>query len=84
MYKLISKIIAKRLQGVIGTIVNLTQSGFIPDKQILDNVMLAFELNKGYGRKGLRPRCMIKIDLRKAHDLVEWSFLENDEGAWFS
>lgn len=56
---------------MIGDVVDPSQSGFIPDRQILDNTLLATELVKGYGRKGLSPRCMIKIDLRKAYDSVE-------------
>ncbi|XP_059289666.1 uncharacterized protein LOC132043204 [Lycium ferocissimum] len=34
------------------------------------------ELVKGYGRKGLSPRCMIKLDMQKTYDSVDWSFLE--------
>lgn len=67
---------ANKLQKVIGVIVDPSQSGFIPHRQILDNVMLASDLLKGYGRKGLSPRCYIKIDLRKAYDSIEWSFVE--------
>lgn len=48
-----------------------TQSRFIPDRQILDNTLLASELIKGYGRKGFSPRCVIKIDLQMAYDSVE-------------
>lgn len=76
LYKLISRVIAKRLQEVIGDIVNPAQSGFILGRQIIDNVLLASDLIKGYGRKGLSPRCVIKIDLRKAYDSVDWPFLE--------
>lgn len=41
----------------------------------MDNVLLASELIKGYGRKGLSPRCMIKINLQNAYDSVDWNFL---------
>lgn len=71
LYKIIAKVLASRLQEVSPTVVSKAQSGFIPGRQILDNVLLASENNKGYGYKHLSPRCMIKIDLRKAYDSVE-------------
>ncbi|XP_019242206.1 PREDICTED: uncharacterized protein LOC109222291 [Nicotiana attenuata] len=50
---------------------------FITGKlKIADNIILAHELVKAYTRKHISDRCMIKIDLQKACDSVEWSFLE--------
>src|SRR5688572_13791341 len=40
-----------------------------------DNILLAAELIKGYTRKNNSPRCMIKMDLRKAYDSISWTFL---------
>ncbi|XP_019240181.1 PREDICTED: uncharacterized protein LOC109220175 [Nicotiana attenuata] len=37
---------------------------------------LEHELVKGYGRKGITPRCMLKIDVRKAYDSIEWPYVE--------
>ncbi|XP_074299678.1 uncharacterized protein LOC141630827 [Silene latifolia] len=39
--------------------------------------MLSQSLVKGYGRKYLTPRCLIKVDIRKAFDSLQWSFIEN-------
>lgn len=52
-----------RMQKVAPTVVNQAQLGLIHGRNIIDNVLLASELVKGYGRKSLKPRCMIKIDL---------------------
>ncbi|XP_075087839.1 secreted RxLR effector protein 78-like [Nicotiana tabacum] len=34
------------------------------------------ELVKGYGRKGLSPRCRMELDMQKAYDSLEWVFIE--------
>lgn len=75
-YRIISRIITQGIQLVIGYVVDSAQSGFILDRQILYNILLASELIKGYERKGLSPKCVIKIDLQKAYDSVERPFLE--------
>ncbi|XP_021768922.1 uncharacterized protein LOC110733214 [Chenopodium quinoa] len=76
VYKLISKVITARVARVVGSVVNDAQAGFIPGKHIGDNIFLATELIKGYSHKFVIPRCMLKNDLRKAYDSVEWGFLE--------
>ncbi|XP_075108858.1 uncharacterized protein LOC142180704 [Nicotiana tabacum] len=76
LYKLISKILAARLQKVIDGIICEAHAGFIPGRKIGDNIIMAHELINGYTRKHVTPRCMIKIDLQKAYDSVEWSYLE--------
>ncbi|XP_021775164.1 uncharacterized protein LOC110739017 [Chenopodium quinoa] len=69
-------VITTRLAKVIGSVVNEAQAGLIPGKHIGDNILLAIELIKGYSHKFVNPRCMLKIDLRKAYESVEWRFLE--------
>lgn len=44
---------------------------------IHDNTILAQEIIRGYGRKGVSARCMVKMDLQKAYDSVQWSFVEH-------
>lgn len=41
LYKLITKVLASRIQEVICSVIDPAQSGFIPDCQLLDNVLLA-------------------------------------------
>lgn len=76
LYKMISKILTNRLSVVINTVIHDSQSAFLSGKVIHDNILLAQELVKGYGRKHISPRCMIQIDPQKAYDSVEWSALE--------
>ncbi|XP_056685650.1 uncharacterized protein [Spinacia oleracea] len=76
VYKLISKILTSRMQVVIGDVIRNAQSGFIPGRNISGNILLASELVKCYSRKYISPRCMIKVDLKKAYDSIEWHFLK--------
>ncbi|GKE04927.1 RNA-directed DNA polymerase, eukaryota, reverse transcriptase zinc-binding domain protein, partial [Tanacetum coccineum] len=47
------------------------------DVCMADNIMLAQELFKGYDRKVGPKRVALKVDIQKAYDTVDWSFLEN-------
>ena len=78
IYKIISKILANRLKPILDICISNTQSTFIPDRQILDNVIIAHEYmhylkNK---RQGLDGYMAIKLDMAKANDRVEWHFLQ--------
>lgn len=75
IYKLIAKIISKRIGPMLPKLVNQAQSAFIPGRNIMDNVFLAQELLKDYMVKRSTPRCAVKIDLRKAYDTINWDFL---------
>ncbi|XP_060182487.1 uncharacterized protein LOC132612182 [Lycium barbarum] len=76
IYKLIAKIMTTKLKTVVDYLVGPSQSAFIEGRNILDNVVVAHELVKGYGQKHVSPRCFMKIDIRKAYDSVEWGFLK--------
>nr|XP_016482889.1 PREDICTED: uncharacterized protein LOC107803640 [Nicotiana tabacum] len=76
VYKLIEKIITAKLKTVVDYVVGPSQSAFIKVRNILDNVIIAHELVKSYTKKGVSPRCLVKVDIRKAYDSVEWSFLK--------
>ncbi|XP_020256684.1 uncharacterized protein LOC109833427 [Asparagus officinalis] len=76
IYKFISKILANRIRPILGSIVNDAQSAFVKGRQISSNISLAHELAKSYSRKGISPRVMLSIDIRKAFDTVNWKFLK--------
>ena len=78
IYKIISKVIANRLMPLLNSIISETQSAFIADCLITDNILIAFESlhhmkNSCSGKKGFMA---MKLDMSKAYDRVEWVFLE--------
>ncbi|GAB2301430.1 hypothetical protein Dimus_039250 [Dionaea muscipula] len=76
IFKIISKMICKRLIPILPAIIDVSQSAFVGGRSIVDNVLLCQEILTGYDRKMISPRCLAKIDLHKAYDSVHWSFLE--------
>ncbi|XP_074283365.1 uncharacterized protein LOC141607914 [Silene latifolia] len=76
-YKTVSKILANRLQSILPSIVGAEQVAFIKGRSIFENIILSQTLVKGYNRANISPRCMIKVDIRKAFDSLQWSFIAN-------
>ncbi|KAL9670895.1 hypothetical protein QQ045_008456 [Rhodiola kirilowii] len=74
-YKIISSLLAGRLKKVLPDIIDLPQDAFVKDRSIVGNICLAQQLLNGYGRKNVSDRMAWKIDLRKAYDTIDWSFL---------
>lgn len=51
IYKIISKVLANRLKLIIDLIISDTQSAFIPNRLITDNIMVAYEVMRFMKRK---------------------------------
>ncbi|XP_074282927.1 uncharacterized protein LOC141607475 [Silene latifolia] len=77
IYKCIAKLLCARLSDVLPDIISPNQGGFIKGRNIVENVLIYQDLVRLYKRKSASPRCLIKIDLRKAYDTIEWSFLHS-------
>lgn len=79
LYKIISNVLANRLKGILDEIICPSQSAFVPGHLISDNILVAYELshymrNKRNGEMGYAA---VKLDMSKAYDRVEWSFLRD-------
>ncbi|XP_074304928.1 uncharacterized protein LOC141639779 [Silene latifolia] len=77
IYKCIAKILCNRLSEVLPAIISPTQSAFIKDRDIVENILICQDITKLYNRKHCSPRVIMKLDLQKAYDSIEWSFLED-------
>nr|XP_027124187.1 uncharacterized protein LOC113740870 [Coffea arabica] len=73
--KIISKILATRLNKVLPQIIAPWQTGFVPSRGITDNILLAQEMAQDLDRRLKDPNLILKLDLEKAYDRVEWPFL---------
>ncbi|CAA7020367.1 unnamed protein product [Microthlaspi erraticum] len=75
LYKVISKLLASRLQQILLQVISPSQSAFMPGRLLSENVLLATEIVHGYNWRNIEPRGMLKVDLRKAFDSVRWDFV---------
>ncbi|XP_049406369.1 uncharacterized protein LOC125870045 [Solanum stenotomum] len=64
------------LKKAISCIVAENQSAFVQGRSMMHNVLICHDLLRHYNRKNVSPRCLMKIDLKKAYDMVSWEFLE--------
>lgn len=75
LYKVVSKLLANRLKLLLPRIVCENQSALIKGRLLMENVLLASEMVKDYHQDSISPRCLLKIDISKAFDSVQWEFV---------
>ncbi|XP_056688684.1 uncharacterized protein [Spinacia oleracea] len=74
IYKCISKCMVNRLKKVLPSLISNYQHTFIPGRYMEDNVLLSHELlHMVNSRKA--DMAVIKVDMSKAYDRVDWTFL---------
>lgn len=78
-YKMVSRAITNRFRPILDQIIDSFQSAFIPRRLIMDNAIVSFECMHWIhnNRKNKSGFAALKLDMRKAYDHVEWSFLQN-------
>ena len=77
LYKVVSKFLANRFKVILPRVISECQSAFVKGRLLMENVLLASELVKDYHKETVLPRCVMKIDISKAFDSVQWDFVLN-------
>lgn len=73
-YKLISKILAERLKKVLPKLIGNEQTIFLAGRSTFDNIIAVQEMAHSLETdKSSPPRMLIKVDIEKAFNTVEWN-----------
>jgi Reverse transcriptase (RNA-dependent DNA polymerase)/zinc-binding in reverse transcriptase len=72
--KLLSKIIASRIQSVAKDLIHPSQTGFVQGRRIQDNTMAIYQI-LDYYRHSPSPGTLVFLDQEKAYDRVNWDYL---------
>uniref|UniRef100_A0A2N9GVI8 Reverse transcriptase domain-containing protein n=1 Tax=Fagus sylvatica TaxID=28930 RepID=A0A2N9GVI8_FAGSY len=76
VYKIVTKIIVCKIRPIIGNLVSPYQAAFVPRRRGIDNVIIAQEIiHSMHRKKGKVGQLVLKLDLEKAYDRLEWSFI---------
>jgi hypothetical protein len=74
-YKIIAKTLANRLQPLLPSCILPTQTAFVKNRCILDNVLLATEAIE-WAKESQQDTILLLLDFERAYDRVNWNFLE--------
>ncbi|WVZ83725.1 hypothetical protein U9M48_030845, partial [Paspalum notatum var. saurae] len=76
IYKIISSSLAKRIKNHQPSYIHASQAAFILGRHIISNIILAQEITHSFSLNTWNQHAfMLKIDLAKAFDRMEWSFI---------
>ncbi|KAH1114716.1 hypothetical protein J1N35_008094 [Gossypium stocksii] len=77
LYKIVAKVLSRRLSVVVGGVVSGTQRAFIRGRQIFYGILIANEVIHSLKKNVIVGGSLIfKLDFLKAYDSVCWDFLE--------
>eukprot|EP00253_Pinus_taeda_P035322 PITA_35322 len=74
IYKMIAKVIANRIKPILSRHISMEQFGFLSGRQIHEAIGVAQEVMHSVRQKN-KKGVVIKIDLSKAYDRINWLYL---------
>lgn len=78
VYKIVTKIIVARLRPYLDKLISSFQSAFVLGRKGVDSAIIVQEMIHTLSRKKGKVGYMaLKIDLEKAYDKLEWSFIRD-------
>ena len=78
VYKIVSKILVGRIRPLLDQLISPCQVAFVPGRRGVDNAIVVQEIIHTMGRaKGKVGFMALKINLEKAYDKPEWSFIRS-------
>ena len=75
IYKILAKTISLRVQPLLPHLIHASQTGFIKERSILDNIFTFWETT-ALAHRSQQDLAIILLDFEKAYDKVDWGFLE--------
>ncbi|WOL04581.1 hypothetical protein Cni_G13302 [Canna indica] len=76
IYKIFAKLLVNRLRGILNKIISVEQNAFIPGRYLHDSILTLNEVVNTVNRsKSKYPIVILKLDLEKAYDRVDWSIV---------
>ncbi|KAL0449157.1 UNVERIFIED_CONTAM: hypothetical protein Slati_1472100 [Sesamum latifolium] len=73
--KILTKLMNERLKMWLPDLISPNRSGFVSNRQIGHNILLAQEILQSIGKHKTDCNVLLKLDMAKAYDCVHWSFL---------
>lgn len=71
-----AKLLAQRLNPLLGDVIHLDQVGFVPHREAQDNTLKTFSIIKQV-KLSNTPSMLHSLDAEKAFDCVNWVFLKS-------
>ena len=75
IYKVIAKVMSRRLKGVMPELIGEAQTAFVRGRQILDGALIANEV-VNWLKKHKKDGVLLKLDFQKAYDTIDWDSLD--------